>query len=230
MALRQVSTEFWHDSKVMNMFTPEDKLFYLWCFTNSHLNISGCFKVSIKEIHNEIGYSEPSVELLIDRFQNKHELIQFDREQNELLLLNWHKYNWTKSPKIVSAIMANANKIKNSNFYNYIISKLSENDTQEVKEIEVPKKEEVLFENIKPKTVKRFIPPTLEEVTHYCVNVRKNNVDPKKFYDFFEAGDWIDAKGQKVKNWKQKVITWETFSNSKQDTSKNTEVVYKYAN
>jgi hypothetical protein len=58
---------------------------------------------------------------------------------------------------------------------------------------------------------KRFVPPTLEEVKAYCLQ-RKNNVDPQKFYDYFNANDWYDSKGNKVKSWKQKVITWESYS------------------
>lgn len=59
---------------------------------------------------------------------------------------------------------------------------------------------------------KQFKAPTLEEVAQYCAE-RKNNVDPKKFFDYYEAAEWTDAKGVKVRNWKQKVITWERNDN-----------------
>lgn len=55
---------------------------------------------------------------------------------------------------------------------------------------------------------KRFVPPTLEEVTAYCKE-RGNSVDPKKFFDYYEEGKWKDSRGEPVKNWKQKLITWE---------------------
>ncbi len=54
----------------------------------------------------------------------------------------------------------------------------------------------------------RFVKPTLEEVKEYCKQ-RNSSVDPIVFYDYFEVGNWIDSKGNKVKNWKQKIITWE---------------------
>jgi hypothetical protein len=57
-----------------------------------------------------------------------------------------------------------------------------------------------------------FIPPTLEEIVAY-VQERKSTVDAKRFYDYFNAGNWKDAKGNQVKNWKQKLITWETHNN-----------------
>lgn len=59
----------------------------------------------------------------------------------------------------------------------------------------------------------KFIPPSLDEVREYCIS-RNNNVDAKTFFDYYEAGEWKDAKGNKVKNWKQKVITWEKRSNN----------------
>lgn len=57
---------------------------------------------------------------------------------------------------------------------------------------------------------KPFIPPTLEEVAIYCQE-RENNVDAKKFFDYFTASDWVDGKGNPVRNWKQKIITWESY-------------------
>lgn len=53
-----------------------------------------------------------------------------------------------------------------------------------------------------------FIAPTLEDITAYCQE-RKSPVDPMKFFEYYEAGRWKDSKGNPVKNWKQKLITWE---------------------
>jgi hypothetical protein len=51
--------------------------------------------------------------------------------------------------------------------------------------------------------------PTLEQIEEYCKS-RNNNVNAKAFFDYYEANDWKDKDGKKVKSWKQKVITWET--------------------
>lgn len=50
--------------------------------------------------------------------------------------------------------------------------------------------------------------PTLADVEKY-VKERNSTVDAKKFYDYYNTGNWKDAKGNPVKNWKQKLITWE---------------------
>lgn len=66
---------------------------------------------------------------------------------------------------------------------------------------------EYIYMSKKPKR-KQFIPPTLEEVQAYCKE-RKNNVDAQAFFDYYSAADWYDKNGDKVRSWKQKVITWE---------------------
>ena len=65
-----------------------------------------------------------------------------------------------------------------------------------------------------PKKSEAFVPPTLDEVRAYC-RQRNSSVDPVQFYDYFTADPsraWIDAKGQPVLNWKQKIVTWEKFN------------------
>lgn len=77
-------------------------------------------------------------------------------------------------------------------------------------------KEKELEKDIKKKTYKRksvtstrtFVRPTLDDVIAY-IKKRNSNVDAQRFFDYFEAGEWIDSKGEPVRNWKQKLITWE---------------------
>lgn len=57
----------------------------------------------------------------------------------------------------------------------------------------------------------RFVPPTIDEVRQY-VREKNLNVDPQRFIDYFEAGNWHDSEGKPVKAWKQKLITWSNKS------------------
>ena len=70
---------------------------------------------------------------------------------------------------------------------------------------------------------KKFIPPTLEEVKAYVAE-RNSNVDPIKFWEYYEAGDWKDSKGNSVKNWKQKLLTWEKKDGVKNEPKRNAPV------
>nr|DAV41967.1 MAG TPA: replisome organizer protein [Caudoviricetes sp.] len=63
------------------------------------------------------------------------------------------------------------------------------------------------------RTAVKFVPPTLEEVEAYAAS-RQSMVDPRRFFEYFNTPDaqgrsWRDSKGNPVKNWKQKFLTWE---------------------
>lgn len=122
MALyRTVSMSFWTDSKIMDDFTPEDKYFYLYLFTNPHTNLCGCYEISVKQAVSETGYSRETIENLIERFQNVHNVIRYSPETKEILLLNWHKYNWTASEKFRKPLRKELDHIKYKSFYEYLI-------------------------------------------------------------------------------------------------------------
>lgn len=63
--------------------------------------------------------------------------------------------------------------------------------------------------SIKEKIYKKesFKKPTLEEIEKYCVE-RKNKVNPKRFFNYYEANGWKVGKN-KMQDWKAAVRTWE---------------------
>ena len=66
----------------------------------------------------------------------------------------------------------------------------------------------------KPQRTKKFVPPTLEEVKAYAAE-RGSDVDPERFHTYFTAGDWKDSRGNPVRSWKQKFLTWERAAQPK---------------
>ena len=66
-------------------------------------------------------------------------------------------------------------------------------------------KEKEIEKRDKSKRKKEFTPPTIEEVQAY-ITEKGFNVDAQKFFDYYEAGQWKDQKGEPVRNWKQKLI------------------------
>ncbi|HRF70880.1 MAG TPA: hypothetical protein PKV66_05570, partial [Candidatus Pelethenecus sp.] len=72
-------------------------------------------------------------------------------------------------------------------------------------------------------SVKRFVPPTIEEVKQYCLE-RKNNIDPEQFVAFYESKGW-KVGNTPMKNWKACIITWE-----KKDKQKVTQTKYSKNN
>ena len=62
--------------------------------------------------------------------------------------------------------------------------------------------------------IKRFKPPTVEEVLAYCIE-RGNSVDPQSFVDFYTSNGWKVGKNS-MKDWKAAVRTWEGRGNKPQ--------------
>lgn len=86
---------------------------------------------------------------------------------------------------------------------------------QTVQQTDTPKNDK----NVKKISTGRvFIPPTLQEVKDYCIE-RKSPVDPQIFWDKGESNGWVDKNGNRYKDWKAVVRTWEGWSRKRGDHS-----------
>lgn len=117
---RQVKLSFWTDHLVSDNFSAEDKYFFLYLLTNLHTNLCGCYEVSKNQVAKEMGYSEETISTIIERFENKYNLIRYDKETYELLILNWSKHNWTESPKFRKLVKKEIESIKDKEFRKYL--------------------------------------------------------------------------------------------------------------
>lgn len=109
---RTVYLSYWTDSKVEDDFTPEDKYFYLYILTNPHTNLCGCYEISMSSMTKETGYNEGSIKRLLDRMENVHQVLQYDKETKEVFIPKWGKYNWANSPKTIQGAVNVASHIK----------------------------------------------------------------------------------------------------------------------
>jgi len=66
----------------------------------------------------------------------------------------------------------------------------------------------------------KFIPPTLETIKKY-IKEKDYLVDADFFYEYFSESNWKDVKGNKVRNWKQKLRVWE--QRARKETKANRE-------
>lgn len=60
---------------------------------------------------------------------------------------------------------------------------------------------------VKEKNSKKFIPPTLDEVKEYFKEKGYKESAAIKAFNYYKEGDWIDGKGNIVRNWKQKMMS-----------------------
>ena len=92
---RVVDTSFWTDGKV-DEFSPEDKYFMLYLLTNPFSTQLGIYEISIKQAAFQMGYSVDAFNVLLDRFENKYNVILFSRETNEIAILNFLQHSIIK--------------------------------------------------------------------------------------------------------------------------------------
>ena len=222
---RTISISFWTDPKVDDSFTPEDKYFYLYLLTNPHVKMCGCYEISMKQIIRETGYAEETIQRLLSRMQNLHDVIRYDAETKEILLLNWHKYNWSASPKVIKAVKDDISMIKNSVFKEYLIKLLSCSNEK----IEVPYCIDTVsigypystdtscsgsdrvgdrdsVRDSAPENVPGR-PQSKEELLEFC---NSHNISPdlgKEFYDRYDANGWTMDIGEPVRIWKNVILS-----------------------
>ena len=94
---RNVQLAFWTDSKVEDDFTPEDKYFYMYILTNPQTNICGCYEVNFSQMARHTGYSKDTIVRLLERFDKVHNVIKYDSNTKEILILRWYNHFLTVS-------------------------------------------------------------------------------------------------------------------------------------
>jgi len=231
MTYRNIVTTFWTDSKVEDDFTPEDKYFYLYLLTNPHTSLSGCYECSVKQMGRDMGLDVETIRKLLDRMMNVHKVLAYDYVSQEVLIFNWHKYNWSRSPKLLKMVEDSLEEINNLQFRETVreIVEAKRNgygiDTVSIPYAYLTDTVTVTDTDTVSVKKKRFVPPTIDEVRAYCKE-RNNDVDPERFVDFYMAKGW-KVGNQPMKDWKACVRTWEKKNGDKKKptfTAKEMEV------
>lgn len=181
--------------------------------------------VSPKRILRLHGISNDSLKLLIV----KQYLIPF--ESGVVVITDWKRNNYLDKNRIRETIYVKEKKMlryDEENLKYFCVSETSNPVLPNVKQMlnesltnvkpEEKRREEKSGEenNIKMKKNK----PTLEEIKAY-IEDKKLNVNANDFYQYFEEGNWIDSKGNKVKNWKQKLLTWNRYKANNYKSNQN---------
>lgn len=185
-----------------------------------------------KMLADELGFEENTIRLALQVFEELH-MVTTDQEY--LCVPGWEEYQNVEGLDRIReqtrVRVANHRERKRLSACNVTgnVTVTPCNATEEDKEVEVDIEDIsslLRSEDIggsapsEPKapergkrTAVKFVPPTLEEVEAYAAS-RQSTVDPRRFFEYFNTPDaqgrsWRDSKGNPVKNWKQKFLTWE---------------------
>ena len=147
---------------------------------------------------NEIKFNQVELEKL-EKNQDGLEKVESNQDKSSLIKIN------QDLQKTKEKIPPHPQENKNKNIYppvtpNGVYSPLPEKDDSGMMDIEE------LIAATPPK--KRFVAPSLADVNAYIAE-KGLIVNGQVFLDYFTAGNWKDSEGKPVKNWKQKLITWD---------------------
>ena len=128
---RIVNTDFWEDEKVLDSFSPEDKYFWLYLLTNPRTRQLGIYKLPIKIISFQMGYSEETVKVLLDRFERTYKVIRYNRETQEVAILNYLKWSIIRGGKPVEdCIKADMALVKDKTLITFVYEHLAESGAE----------------------------------------------------------------------------------------------------
>lgn len=188
---RIVDTDFWRDEKVIDMYSSEDKYFWLYLLTNPQTKQLGVYKLPKRIIAFETGLSLENVIKLIEKFQNTYQTIIYSEETQEIAILNYLKYSIIKGGKpVIDCIEKDIKQVKNTNLLKAVYRKIIDgNDERDT----FKKIQEMLSiyndndnDSIVPRFVPRFVP--IEEKP-----LNSSNKVTKMFDDYSENTDLRQA-------------------------------------
>ena len=221
MALfRQIHTCFWEDDKVLDEMELEEKFFYLYLLTNQRVKQCGCYDISWKKFVLETTLTKQQIEKMLEKFENEYNLIKYNKQTKEILLLNFYKYNWTASPKVKRCIESELEDIKDPTFVEYIKKMIGYRYPIDTLSIDYGEEDKNKNKN-KNKNKKKnksdselsqngnFVAPTLTEIIAFSQELGFNDEEYcEKFYNTYESVGWVNANKVEIKNWKLVFKNW----------------------
>lgn len=172
MALyRTIRLTFWTDTKVAEDFTPEDKYFYIYLMTNPQTNLAGCYELSMKIASDQTGYSRETISRLLDRMEHTHGVIKYSSETREVLIMNWSKYNWTKSADFQKPLVKQIESVKNADFKTFLEQELDGIGTVLGRSYDRPETSVTVTNNnnisVSDKDISKSIDKSIEDIVYY---------------------------------------------------------------
>ena len=157
-----------------------------YLFNNEVRNLkAGQFISGRKILSKETGIQESKVERILKCFETEQQIEQQAFNKFRIIsILNWNEYQ-----------------------------QIEQQDEQQMNNKRTTSEQQVNTINKDNKDNKEnnkgiFQIPTLQEIYGYCME-RKNKINAQYFLDYQTARDWKLKGGQKIKDWKAVIRTWE---------------------
>lgn len=172
------------------MANHEDKTFM---FGNELINVqAGSFITSIAKLCTRWGWSNTKVVKFLELLESDEMLTRkSDAKKTVITIVKYGFYQESNDEKTMKKRCRNdaETMLKHTNNNDNNDNKYKKKDT-----------------NVSKEKAQRFIPPTRQEVTTYCVE-KGYSIDVERFIDYYTANGWMVGKN-KMKDWKACVRNW----------------------
>lgn len=145
---RHVYLSFWKDDKIMEQFSIEEKLLFIFFLTNGNTTQIGVYKILVKEIAFFTGISTAQVAMLMDKLENEYHMIKYNKNTHEIAIVHWAKYNMNKlgGKPIIDCISSELKRVEDASLLKIILADITREEIKnlflkEIKEREERKKE-----------------------------------------------------------------------------------------
>lgn len=121
---RQLHTTFWKDKRV-GEWSQDQKLFFLYLLTNDYTTQCGVYEFNKRYAKFELDMSSEQIDTLLDFLVSEGRIV-YNEKTEELMVVNWLKYNNARSPKVSAVIDKELKEIKTLEFELEVIRKCLE--------------------------------------------------------------------------------------------------------
>lgn len=105
----KVSPTVWRSRKFKSLTDLETKFVYFYILTSPHNNSAGCYDLHPLYASADIGLSEIQYLNSIDTL-SKANLIEFDKDENTVMVINWESFNEPMNPKHALGLLYQLNQ------------------------------------------------------------------------------------------------------------------------
>ena len=208
MAKRMTDTDKWK-KRFLKDLNYANKL--LWLYMLDDCNHAGIWDIDLEVASIRIGLDVDIDDL--KQFQDK--IVIFDNNEKVFIpdFIDFQYGELNPNSNVHKSVIALLDKY---NLEGFVKGSQGVQSTL----IDKDKDKDIVKDKVK---VKRFVKPTIEEVSDYC-DERNNDVDAEKFYDYYSSNGWKVGKNS-MKDWKASVRTWEKNTNQTQKVSQPKQVL-----
>ncbi|MFR5263989.1 hypothetical protein [Clostridium sp.] len=192
---RLVYGEFWTDPKIVEELTPEDKLFFLYLLTNPHTKMCGIYKITIKQMGFDLGYSIETIMSLLERFSNYYGFIKYNQTTKELAIKNWGKYNLNKGGKpVLDCLSKDLDAVTDKSLIKYI------------------------YPNIKSETIKKLYLTYINDTSHESSNESSHDTSHESSEGQCNISNEVEKNVKVSDNAESNDTSYESSNESSHDT------------